>query len=254
MKASNLNILEAEVSVVSNSKSPNYQILNHEKYENRNLKVNLNSLRFFEFDKNEKLSSVLYEDPETKSPSNEFRMNLIYYYVFIEIYLLSLLGFSLLLYNSNNMSVVHLEIHLICQLSLGVFSLLILIAIFKSKSFLIRNRNWFLALNCCINFYLILADERVLYKLTGEEYHENRLPLSLGVICIMVMTRVILFDYYLYVIILGMTSIIMFLTAQLSLSPYSNYSILAEAFIIALFIFIQISECYRADMRIKQIF
>ena len=41
MKASNLNILEAEVSVVSNSKSPNYQILNHEKYENRNLKVNM---------------------------------------------------------------------------------------------------------------------------------------------------------------------------------------------------------------------
>lgn len=254
MKISRIKIQELENSIVSNTKSANYQVCNHEKYENRTLPVNLNIMKFIQNKPNERLVKVLYQDPENEAPSQEFKANLIYFYVFTLIYLLSLGVFSVLLYNSKYLSTKHLQIHMICLVIIGIFSIIILIFMLRSKKIILKSRNFFLALVSCMNFYLILADERILHKLTGEDYHDNRLPLSIGLVCNIVMARVVLFDYFLYVFILGITSCIMFLTTHLALSGYSIYSTLAEASVISLFIVLQIIECYRVDYRIKQIF
>ncbi|OMJ78555.1 hypothetical protein SteCoe_21618 [Stentor coeruleus] len=254
MKRVPSTIQEAENNITPNAKSASYQLCNHEKYESLNLPVNLNILKFIQSTKNERLIKILYQDPETGIPSTEFKTNLIYFYIYILVYIISLGSFASLLHGVNHLSRNHLVIHVICLVTIGVFSIAILILLFRSKKVLLNSRNFFLIITVCMNFYLILADERILYKLTGEDYNENRLPLSLGLICNIVMARIVLFDYFLYVFILGISTCVMFLTTHLALSGYSSYSVLSEATIIALFSLIQIIECYRADYRIKQIF
>jgi hypothetical protein len=254
MKVASSYILDAEISVSRNAKSADYQINDHELYENKYLPINLNNLKFIERNKNERLVKALYQDPDTGHPSGELRMNLMYFYVFIILYFTSLAGFAALLNTEGDLSSSHLKIHLTCLVTLTVFSLWILYSLFKWKKHLLNSRNWFFVISCSINFYLILADERILYKLTGEVYNDNRLPLSLGLICVIVMSRIVLFDYYLYVLILGLSTTLLFLITNLSLSEYSVYYTLSEAFIIGLFACIQIIECYRTDIRTRQIF
>ncbi|OMJ92288.1 hypothetical protein SteCoe_4947 [Stentor coeruleus] len=254
MKVSRIKIPELENSIVSNTKSANYQINNHEKYENKTLPVNLNILKFVQNKHNERLIKVLYQDSETEAPSQEFKANLIYFYVFTLIYILSLGVFAVLLHNSEYLSTKHLQIHMICLVIIGILSIIMLIFILRSKKIILKSRNIFLVIVSCMNFYLILADERILHQLTGEKYHDNRLPLSIGLVCNIVMARIVLFDYFLYVFILGISSCVMFLTTQLALSGYSIYATLAEVTVISLFVVLQIIECYRADYRIKQMF
>lgn len=254
MKRVSSTIQEAEINIIPNAKSASYQVSNHEKYENLNLPVNLNILKFVQSTKNERLTKILYQDSETGIPSTEFKTNLIYFYIYFLVYIISLGGFASLLHDVNHLSMNHLVIHVICLVIIGIFAISILILLFRSTKVLLNSRNFFLIITCCMNFYLIFADERILHKLTGEDYNENRLPLSLGLICNIVMARIILFDYFLYIFILGISTCVIFLTTHLALSGYSSYSVLSEASIIGLFSLIQIIECYRADYRIKQIF
>lgn len=248
-----------KVQDVTNNRTPiekscislNY---NNEKQDNLNNQVNLNIIKFVQNNLNKKLMKTLYQDPQTKSISNEYKNNLIYYYVFLLTYLLSLGAFALLLHNMNYLSNFHLEIHMICLSIIAFISILTLILIFKSEKVLLNSRNAFLIITSCLNFYLILADERILHKLTGEDLGEKQLPLSLGLICTIVLSRIILFDYFFYIFILGASTLIMFFSSHLALSGYSSYSIFSEASLITLFITLQIMECYRADFRIKQIF
>ena len=254
MKAVTPNLLDADSSFASNSKSINYDNYSSGKFGSQILPVEHNFLRYIDKNKNDKFTKAIYRDPDTKSPSSEFRMNLIYYYVFIIIYILILVSFSILLYSNNDMPGYHLKIHLICLGVLAAFSIGILISLFKYEFILLQSRNIFLALSCSICFYLIFTDERILHKFTNEPLSNNIQPLSLGLICMIVMTRLILFDYFLYTCILGMSTSLIFLTTHLALQELSIYVILSEISIVLLFIFIQIIECYREDIRIKHLF
>lgn len=253
MKKNFSNSIEGDRIAVQ-SRSPSYQVLNHEKYESKSIPLDLNLLKFQERSKNQKFLRILYEDTEMLGPSEEFKSNMIYYFLYTLIYLLSLLGFAILLQSSGQLSSTHLKIHIICINVLFVFAVLLLVGMCRSIKIRRKSRNYFLILSCLMNFYLIFADERILHRLTGEVYSDNRLPLSLGLVCGITITRLVLFDYYLYTFIIGISNTVIFLTTHLAISEYTLYATLAEASIIGLFSVMQIIECYRADFRIKQIF
>lgn len=253
MKSKKSNIKETD-SILNHSRSGVYQILGHEKYEAKNLPVNFNVLNFIEKNKTTKLTSSLYEDQDKKSLSEEFKNNVLYYFVFYFLYFLILISFSILFYTSGSLSSAHLQIHLIIINLLIILSLSLLLTLcYKAR--LRRNvREVFLILTILTSFYFILADARVLCSLSGEAVSNIRLPLAFGLVCNIVVARYVLFDYFLYTLIIGLVNSFVFLTTQLAVSGLHDYSTLAESFIIILFNVIQISECYKVDLRIKHVF
>lgn len=250
MKESRNSIQDGHISL-SNSLSPTSKLHNN---ESKSIPLNLSLLKFQERSKNQKLIKTLYEDPETKKPSEEFKLNLIYYSTYILIYLLSLLGFAILLKNSGQLSSVHLNIHIVCISLLLAFAVIISIGVLTSVKKRRITRTYFLVFSCFFNFYLIFTDERILHKLTGQSYNEANLPMSLGLVCTITLVRLVLFEYYLFTFIIGSANTVIFLTAHLSISEYPIYATLAEALIIGLFCIMNVAESYRADFRIKQIF
>lgn len=253
MKESRYSIHEGNKSL-SNSLPNTPRLHINDKSESKSIPINLNLLKFQERSKNQKLLRVLYEDPDTKRPSEEFKLNLIYYSMYTLVYLLSLLAFAILLKNSGHLSSVHLNIHLVCISALLALALIILFSVLTSTKKRRNIRTYFLVFSCFFNFYLILTDERILHKLTGQEYNEVRLPLNLGLVCGITLIRLVLFEYYLSTFIIGCSNTVIFLTAHLAISEYPIYATLAEVSIIGLFCIMNVAESYRADFRIKQIF
>ena len=253
MKVIDSNLLDPESSNLSSSKSAGYEIydkINKNSYLNIENKV----LSYIEKSKNDNLIKAIYQDPITKSLSSELRINLIYYYVFIFSYILILSSFTILLYNYNCMPNLHLKIHLACLAVLASFSIMILFFLFKSEKALLKSRNIFLALSSSICLYLILGDERILHKFTNEPLLNTIQPYSLGIISMIVISRWILFDYYHYICILGLSTSVIFIITHIVLRDTSIYVILSEISIVLLFICIQIIECYNSDLIIKQLF
>lgn len=241
-------------SILSHSRSAVYQILGHEKYETKTLPVNFNVLSFIEKSRTQKLTTCLYQDQDSPQLSEEFKSNLIYYFTFTFCYFLLLLSFSITFYVSGSLSSSHLQIHLICLAILMILSIMLLV-IFPYSTRLRKNiREIFLIFSIFTSFYLIFTDGRILCKLTKENSSETRLPLSFGLVSSIVMARFVLFDSFLYTLIIGLVNSFVFLSIQLSISGIHDYTTLAEGLFILLFNLIQIFECYRADYRIKQIF
>ena len=253
MKSKKSNIKETD-SILSHSRSAIYQILGHEKYEAKNLPVDFNMLNFIEKNKSTKLTSSLYEDQERKTLSDEFKNNLLYYFLFNFGYLLILVSFSIVFYTTGSLSSVHLQIHLIILNLLAIVGLSVLLSLCYRAKLRGHVREIFLGLAVLTSFYFIFADARVLCSLTGEAVPTNRLPLSFGLVCNIVLARYVFFDYFLYTLILGLVNSFVFLTTQLAVSGLHDYSTLAEGLIIILFNLIQISECYKVDLRIKHVF
>lgn len=241
-------------SIISNSRSAVYQILGHEKYETKSLPVNYNILSFIEKSKTQKLTTSLYQDQETSQLSEEFKSNLIYYFVFKFAYFLLLLSFSILFYSSGSLPSSHFQIHLICLSILLILSISLLIIFSYSARLRKKIREVFLIFSLFTSFYLIFTDYRILSKISNEDSSGSQLPLSFGLISSIVMARYVLFDSFLYTLIIGLVNSFVFLLIQLSISGIHDYPTLAEGLFILIFNLVQIVECYRADYRIKQIF
>jgi hypothetical protein len=251
-KADRISEIESPIGlqkVPRNSKSPS-----HAHSEARFIPTELNLHRYADRSVSYRLMKGLYQDPEKRTPTTEFLANLIIYYTFLLCFLLSLLGFALLMHGNNSLSTVHLNVHIACIAALIVPSAVFLILVSRFEPVLLRSRVVLLTTSFCTNLYLIFADERVLSKITAEPKSETQLPLSLGLVCMMFVSRIVLYDYYFYVFIIGMSSSFIFLITQLSYAGSSPYSVLTEIALICLFSLIEIGEARRSENRLKQIF
>ena len=224
------------------------------RYGSRTLTADLNNLKYIEKHKNERLAQALYQNSSNKTPSNEFRQNLVYFYSFFLTYLISLAGFFLYSNSQSNLSNFHLQIHLICISCLCISSITLLILLFKLQYLLSRSRGLYSSLILSMCFYLIFCDERILNKITNEGASMLTQPMSLGLICMIAMSRVILFDYYFYISVIGLSTIVTFTIAQLAVHPPSLSACLSEIFLLSLFTISQILESRKASTRIKQLF
>ena len=254
MKKLKSNAVESD-NLIPNSRSAVYQLRGHEKYEHKNLPVDYSLLRFTEHNKTARLSSALYVDNETNQLSEEFKYNMIYFFVFVIIYLLILVVFTFLFFRSGSLSSSHFKVHLICQISILTMCISSIIILCKFRKSRLIIREIFLSICLILNLYLILSDHRILSKITNNSLEgNNSLPLTLGIISSIVMVRYVLFDYFIYVFIIGILNSLLFITSHLAISGYDSYQVLSEASVIFLFNLVQISDCYRCDFRIKQIF
>lgn len=247
------NHVDSELHASIHAKSPMYAIQHHEEYEQKALPVNSNSLQFKKV-ANEHLVACLYTDKDdiTKA-SNEFKQNLILFYIYLTLYLSIFLGFSIAMHSEGLLPTSHLLIHLTVLLLLLLLSYLLLFLILHN-CLLLKSPQLFLALGFCIYLYLIFADPRVLYKFTGEAYFDNHIPMVLGLITLIPMLRLVIFDSYIYIVLLVVASFVLYIIAQLAFSPLSRLATLSEIALVGVFSILQIIDSHRSDLRIKHIF
>ena len=246
--------VNAELHTSTHVKSSLYALQHHEEYESKMLPINANSLNFDPQINNHLISCLYIEKNSTSNPSTEFKANLVNFYVYLTIYILIFISFSIVLYNNGNLSSKHLYIHLICLISLLLLSYFILLLVLKKKRFLLINRQLFLGLSFCIICYLVLTDERILCSFTGETYNENHLPLIIWIITLIPMLILVLFDYFFYTLIISMFTIFMYLSFQLIFSPLSKYTTICEISLITFFLLLQIVDTHKIDLRVRHVF
>ena len=246
------NHVDKDVHTSTHAKTAMYALQHHEEYEHKTLPINPNSLEFTKTI-NDQLVSSLYLDRDSFSPSNEFKQNLTFFYIYLTLYLLTYLSFALLLNSKDMLSAHHLQIHLICLIFLLVLSYTILFMVLKN-CLILRSRQLFLVLSHFLYMYLILTDARVLFRFTGEAYTENPFPLVLGLITLSPMLRMVLFDHYFYLFISNIIALILYITVQLALSPVPLYTSGSELALVTLFTLLQVIDCHRSDIRIRHLF
>lgn len=248
------NYVDGDLHTSTHAKTAFYSAQNHSEFENKALPVNLNSLQFKDL-VNKQLITTLYTDNEQSGrASAEFNSNLLYYFCYFTLSLISILSFVILLYCNSSLSASHFQIHLISIISLLVASFTLLILVQKYP-LVLKSRLFFVILSVFSNIYFILADERILSKITGQSYStSNQIPLVICISTQLPMLRLILFDSFIHSLVLGLSTISAFILVHLISPSYSKYSDLSEISLLSIFILIQIIETYRNDLRIKNIF
>ena len=248
------NHVDGELHTSTNAKSAFYNAQNHEEYENKALPVNNNSLMFKQI-VNQHLIASLYLDKESgRIASSEFKSNLFYFFVYYALSLTSVMGFKVLYLYSESLSSTHFQINMISVLVLIVTAFTFLVLVQK-KPFVLKARTFFTILSIMTSVYLILADERILCKLTGKTYSShNQIPFVIILVTQVPMLRLVLFDSFLHIFLSGLFIVFSFLAVHMITPPVSQFSSLSEISLLAIFVFIQIIETYRNDYRIKQIF
>ena len=199
-----------------------------------------------------KLIKTLYES--SSGPSEEFKLNMLYYYLYFLFFLLSKLGFSLHSHSLGSMSQTHMKIHVLTCSSLISLLLVSILSICLSSKVRLRSRTCFLVLTSLLNLYFVLGDERILCKITGINEADAIMPMSIGLISSVMLARMVLFDDYLLIFIIASTNSLVFITCHLSSLHFMNFGAFSEAALIIMFNILQMCESFRADSRIRQIF
>ncbi|CAG9331046.1 CHK1_6 [Blepharisma stoltei] len=252
-KVLDMNFAENPISKQSNS--PVYSILQHEEREVSYLPVSPNLLNFADKALNQKYIQTLYTcKDEISKPSAEFKSNLLMFYLFLSIYIVILITTALLLHSEGNLSDIQLVFHLICLGGITLVSYIWLICIYKKQWFLMKNRVFFLMLGLAFLSYLIVGDHRVLSEITDSNHTSSRLPTSIGIVCFLVLMRLVLFECFYYLVILATYALILFLGLEVGYSRLSTYSTLSEFSLIALFFVLQILDSQKIDFRTRQLF
>ncbi|CAG9310606.1 unnamed protein product [Blepharisma stoltei] len=255
LNSKSLELNVAEQGISKQSKSGIYAILDHGQHENSAIPLSPNLLSFNEKGLNKKYLQALYclgENP--RKLSQEFRNNLLIFYLFLALYIIAQAVFALLIHSEGNQTDGELLFHLVSLSIIALIALLILIALCKSSNFLINNRIWFFTLAIVFLAYIILGDHRILCGITGTSYTHNQLPTSIGIVCFISMFRVVIFDCFYYIFILSSLSALLFLGLSLGYSPASDYSVAAEFTIIVIYLMFQTLEAQQTDYRMRNLF
>ena len=200
-----------------------------------------------------KLIKTLYESG-TPGASEEFKLNMLYYYLYFLFFLLSKLGFSLHSYHLGSMCKTHMKIHVLTCIALISLLLISIFSICLSSKVRLKSRTCFLILTSLLNLYFILGDERILHKITGINESAAIMPMSIGLISSVMLVRMVLFDDYLLIFIIACANSLVFVTCHLSSLHFMNFGAFSEAALIIMFNILQMCESFRADSRIRQIF
>lgn len=237
------------------SKSAVYSILEHEENESPNIPIGPNLLTFYDKVLNLKYLQTLYCHKEnTNKLSCEFKANLLAFYLFLTLYMITQMGFSILLYYDGYQTDMQFAFHAACLAVISILAYFMLFALVRSKSFLIHNRIWFSALGMIFLIYLVLSDQRILSGISKIAYENNQLPTTLGVACFISMFRNVVFDCFYLVAFLSIVICTAFLGLSLAYSPLSMHSIFGEFSILCLYLIFQTFDSHQSDYRTRQLF
>lgn len=244
-----------EPNFFKQNRSTTYGILGHEDHESINIPINPNLLNFVSPIMEKSYIKGLYCDSRfPKSPSREFKNNLLYFYIYVTIYIAILIIFSILLNSEGVLSDKHLLFHLTFLCVILMIAYLILLGLYKSPYCLSHSRILLLIIGSIFLTYLILSDERILSEIINEEHSKSSIPSSIGIVCWIVMMRNVLFDSFTLTACLSISAVLLFFGLSLAYSPLNVHSIIAEALLMLLFLSLHTFDCHAYDYRSRQLF
>lgn len=247
-------ISEIDVSSHQQSKPPVYALLDHLKLEMQAIPIDHNLLFFSEKRIEFEYNRDLFFNESFEVLSEEFKLVLTYFYVLVTVLLLSLIGFTGLLYSSLKFNETELYVN---EIALGLLLVLfygILLLIAKSNKAVILSKNLFTVFALLANSYFIICNQEVLSALIGSDFSASSMPLTLVLVVFTCTIRNVLFDSFAHYLIIVLYSIGLFFVMNLVFSPRELYSILCECLIILVIFTYQLIEVHIYCMRSKIIF
>ena len=238
---------------IIHSKSAVYQIMNHEKLENNSIPLNTSMLHFTSKHIHMQYLKKLYQKPNLK-PTNEFLKYLLYYNIYTASSLLILLLFFSLDYKFSKIPYSVFYIHVISSVFFINLCILLLFLMFRYPKILLRNRIPYSILIYLKILYYIFLDNRVICNLLNESCSLSGYPLSLMIVIEFTMARVVLFYSYFITVLLAFITFFTLIFFHAYIQNPKDLSVINEIFVISFYLFLLTADCYRRDIRMKQIF
>ena len=243
-----------DIPIYNQVASSIYGLLDHEKQENENLPINPNSLQFKDKTLDEKLSESLYKDTKNPGVSEEFKSNLLLFYIFHLSFLLIFFTITVLLFTTNSQSYNHFTLRITFLSVIFIISLLILFFVLVFPNLLSKSRQMFTGLGLIVGVYLILCDERILSGISGQKYNSSCSSTVLLIGLYTVMYRHVLLDSFVYLLIISTFALSLSLITIVAFSSVSVLSGLGDLLILLVFLVIQVMETHKMDYRTRQLF
>lgn len=247
-------ITESELNVFRQSKSSLYSLLDNNKFENQNIPINLNTLVFSERRVEIEYVRELYLNEDLSKMSEEFKQSLTYFSTVTTIFLLTLLGFSILMHASSKYQGKQMYINIGCIIGLLLLFYWFLYLINRMRQFIISSKNFFTLFAILVNTYLIICDGKVLSTLLTQDSQSGLLPHTLVFITFTAVMRNIIFDDFIQYLLIVLYSITIFLVFNLTFSDTNLYNKLCECIIVIIFLLYQLIESHINCLRSKIIF
>lgn len=245
--------IKDDIMLTSHSISGAYSIMKHEVYEKNSIPLNTNTLNFTIIDLTESFYSKLYTE-SGRGPSQEFKTRLKSYFIYTLLSLLILLTFSIVLYRETEAPASYLYVSVISILILFILSSLLLFLLIKFKLKVLNIRYGIFSLILAKMIYYILLDIRVFCQITSNSIPTSRLPISYMILIELILSENILFSSFIYMLAIGLSAFCTFVLLNILIFSGPELSFLSEMALIALMMFLKVSECYQRDSRMKHIF
>ena len=245
--------IQNDITLITDSKSAIYAIMNHEKYESRQIPINPNTLKFSSGEINRLYFEKLYTNLNQK-PSIQFKKVLKDYYYYHIISLLFLMLFSLLLYGNGQLLASNLQINIIAIIVLLAGSLAIFYSINHFSSFLFQAKKLYGLMVLLKMTFFVIADQRVLCRIMSQNCSSSIIPLRFLIISEIFKSKFLFFHCYFCLVIISFYTFTLLLLTEIYFSDQTTYSDTSEIVLISLFLFLQTIEGYQKDIRVKQLF
>ena len=245
---------ENQSSYIRNPSSSIYSILNHQTTDIEKLPVNQTLLTF----KDERVErkyfdNLFYESDSFKVPSKEFRANLLTFFLYFTMYLLSTITLIVLRYLENTLPI---SLLLLKFVFLGRTSTLVYIVLYSlpKSQFLYRNTTKIVTLlGFLIMFNLILTDDRILTGVTGKTTESSSIN-SLIMLSFMYLIKLLLFGSFRYMLVLSLVLFLSFASMLVLFSSQNFYLLIYELFILFTYLIFLCTHCYRLEHTSRDLF
>lgn len=247
-------ITETELNMYRQSKPTIYNLLDNAKFEKQSIPINPNTLSFADRAIEIEYTQEMYLNEGLSKMTDEFKLSLTYFYTVNTVFLLALLGFSILMFSSSDYSSFQMSIHIGIILGLLFLYFWLLCLIIRSNRFTILSKNYFTALAILVNTYLIVCDSKILSGFSSTKSETDYLPHTLILISFTAVTRNVIFDDFLCYLIIVVHNIGFFLIFNLTFSHANLYNKLCECTVLIVFLSYQLIETHINCLRSKIIF
>ena len=231
-----------------------YALLGHETYDIEKLPVNQNSLTF----KDESIErnffdAQFYDHEKVSTPSKEFRVNLLIFFLYFSLFLISTIIFNVLSYLESSMPISFL---IFKSIFIGGTSTLVYLTLYllrKSQRIFRNSIKIITILGILIISTLIFTNDQVLYHIIGQKY-EYSPATSLIVLSFIYLLKLLLFESFRSTVILSVFTISSFIMKTVILRSNYFYNEAYECFMISVILILICINCYRYEHTSRDVF
>lgn len=213
-----------------------------------------NLLTFIDKDIEQEYSRRLFQHPSSAKPSDSFKGDLIYFYVYITLVSIILMSFAIAYKHEGLITTSHMRFHIVYLTIVLFLSYSLLFSFFYYPKVLANSKFCMFCMTLFYYTYFIIAKENFLSKVFNDDLGSVELPVTLGIISLTTMLKITVFDSFLYSLYSVIYSLSLFLIVNFSVNEERKIRMIAEFAVLALTLFFQLIESQTLDLRSRLIF